>query len=132
MITKKKLVVGVLALSLGLGFTAGVTPTFAHADESASTRISGASIEDRELVPFTGYVISIGDTYMTIANAPTKEEALQGEWWDLVNQGKILLVPSPKNETYAAGDKVKVYYKAMTMSLPPIAISPILEKVTDE
>ncbi|BFH16609.1 DUF3221 domain-containing protein [Paenibacillus melissococcoides] len=128
MITKKKLVVGVLALSLGLGFTAGVTPTFAHADESASMRIAGSAIEEQELVPFTGYVISIGGTYMTIANAPTKEEALQGEWWELVNQGKILLVPSPENEAYAVGDKVN---EAMTMSLPPIAISPILEKITE-
>ncbi|MFL1676872.1 DUF3221 domain-containing protein [Paenibacillus dendritiformis] len=131
MITKKKLVVAVLTLSLGLGFTAGVTPTFAHADESASKRVSASSIDKLEPTTFTGYVISIGDTYMTIANAPTKEEALQGEWWELVNQGKILLVPSPENETYAVGDKLNVYYKAMTMSLPPIAILPVLEKITD-
>lgn len=131
MMTKKKMVVAVLTLSLGLGFTAGVTPTLAHADESVSKRVSVSSIENQELSTFTGYVIFIGDTYMTIANAPTKEEALQGEWWELVNQGKILLVPSPENETYAVGDKLNVYYKAMTMSLPPIALSPVLEKITE-
>ncbi|NGP58468.1 DUF3221 domain-containing protein [Paenibacillus thiaminolyticus] len=131
MITKKKMVVAVLTLSLGLGFTAGVTPTFAHVDESASKRVSASSIDQLEPTTFTGYVISIGDTYMTIANAPTQEEAMQGEWWELVNQGKILLVPTPQDATYAVGDKLNVYYKAMTMSLPPIAIAPVLEKITE-
>nr|WP_313783001.1 hypothetical protein [Paenibacillus larvae] len=68
---------------------------------------------------------------MTVADTPTKEEALQGNWRDLVNQGKILIVPVPKNEVYIVGDKVNVYFQAMTKSLPPIAIKPTIEKILD-
>ncbi|MBG9732816.1 DUF3221 domain-containing protein [Paenibacillus alvei] len=131
MITKKNLVVAVLTLSLGLGVAAGATPALAHADESASNNISVSAMDKQDQSTFTGFVSSVGDTYMTIVNAPTKEQALQGEWWELVNQGKILLVPVPENGTYAVGDQLNVHYKAMTKSLPPIAIMPVLEKITE-
>ncbi|MCY9762096.1 DUF3221 domain-containing protein [Paenibacillus alvei] len=131
MITKKNLVVAVLTLSLGLGFATGATPALAHADSSASNSTSVSTLDKQDQSTFTGFVSSISDTYMTIVNAPTKEQALQGEWWELVNQGKVLLVPVPENETYAVGDQLNVYYKAMTMSLPPIAIMPVLEKITE-
>ncbi|MEC0014059.1 DUF3221 domain-containing protein, partial [Bacillus cereus] len=35
------------------------------------------------------------------------------------------------NNSYTIGDKLDVYFKAMTMSLPPIAMSPIVEKVIE-
>ncbi|MEC2940552.1 DUF3221 domain-containing protein, partial [Bacillus cereus] len=71
--------------------------------------------------------------YMTIVDAPTMEEAqmYQENWWDFVNKNKILLVPILDNNSYILGDKLDVYFKAMTMSLPPIAMSPIVEKVTE-
>lgn len=131
MFTKKNLVVAVLTLSLGLGFAVGATPALAHADESASNSISVSTVDKQAQSTFTGFVSSIGDTYMTIVNAPTKEQALQGEWWEFVNQGKVLLVPVPQNKAYAVGDQLHVHYSAMTKSLPPIAIMPVLEKVTE-
>lgn len=131
MFTKKNLVVAVLTLSLGLGFAAGAAPALANSDESTSNSISVSTVDKQAQSTFTGFVSSIGDTYMTIINAPTKEQALQGEWWEFVNQGKVLLVPVPQNEAYAVGDQLHVYYSAMTMSLPPIAIMPVLEKVAE-
>ncbi|WP_205751576.1 hypothetical protein [Bacillus cereus] len=70
---------------------------------------------------------------MTIVDTPTMEEAFlyQENWWDLINRNKILLVPVPDDTSYAVGDKLNIYFNVMTMSLPPIAISPIIEKTTE-
>ncbi|AQT85264.1 hypothetical protein ERICIV_00324 [Paenibacillus larvae subsp. larvae] len=131
MITKKKLVAVATTLTLGLGLTAGLTPAFAHSDESSLKSTSISSASKQEQPPFTGYIISVGDTYMTVANTPTKEEALEGNWGDLVGQGKILIVPVPKNEVYAVGEKVNVFYQLAHFSNPPIAILPTIEKVSE-
>ncbi|MCY9516831.1 DUF3221 domain-containing protein [Paenibacillus apiarius] len=131
MSTKKKVVAAATILTLGLGFTVGFTPAYAHSDESLSKSTPISSVEKQEQSPFTGYIMSIGDKYMTVADTPTKEEAVQGDWRELVDQGKILIVPIPEDGTYVIGDRLNVYFKAMTMSLPPIAISPTIEKIVE-
>ncbi len=73
-----------------------------------STSISSASKQKQS--PFTGYIISVCDKYMKVADAPTKEEALEGNWRDLVDQGKILTVPVPENEIYIIGEKSKCLF----------------------
>ncbi|PEC57623.1 DUF3221 domain-containing protein, partial [Bacillus wiedmannii] len=55
----------------------------------------------------------------------------QENWWDLVNNNEILLVPVLDNNSYTIGDKLDVYFEAMTMSLPPIVMSPIVENVIE-
>ncbi|WP_327194682.1 DUF3221 domain-containing protein, partial [Paenibacillus larvae] len=128
MITKKTLVVVATSLTLGLGFTAGVTPTFAQSDDSQSPI---SSIEKQDQIQFTGYITSIDDVYATVVNASTKEEAMQGNWVDLVNQNKVLLVPVPQNEKLMVGDKVNVFYQVATMSIPPIASPITIEKISE-
>lgn len=131
--TKQKLVTVATTLALGCGFTFGLTPASAASNEPSTEHISISSFEKQQQTLFTGYVVSVDSHYMTIANTPTMEEALlyQENWGDLVNQNKILLVPVLYNNSYTIGDKLDVYFKAMTMSLPPIAMSPIIEKVTE-
>ncbi|WP_046655275.1 hypothetical protein [Paenibacillus larvae] len=131
MITKKTLIAVATSLTLGLGLTAGLTPAFAHSDESSLKDTSISSASKQEQLPFTGYVISVGDVYMTIVDAPSIEEALNGDWGDLLDQGKILIAPIPENKTYAVGDKVNVFYELAHRSNPPIAILPTIEKVLD-
>jgi len=129
MITKKKLVAVATSLTLGLGFAAGATPTFAHSNDTLNPSVS--SVEKQDQIKFTGYITSIGDMYATVVNASTKEEALQGNWVDLVNQNKVLLVPLPQNEKFVVGDKVKVFYQVATLSIPPIALPTTIEKISE-
>ncbi|AHD06013.1 DUF3221 domain-containing protein [Paenibacillus larvae] len=129
MITKKKLVAVATSLTLGLGFAAGASPTFAHSDDTLSPSVS--SVEKQDQIQFTGYITSIGDVYATVVNASTKEEALQGNWVDLVNQNKVLLVPLPQNEKFVVGDKVNVFYQVATLSIPPIALPTTIEKISE-
>ena len=129
MITKKKLVAVATSLTLGLGFAAGASPTFAHSDDTLSPSVS--SVEKQYQIQFTGYITSIGDVYATVVNASTKEEALQGNWVDLVNQNKVLLVPLPQNEKFVVGDKVNVFYQVATLSIPPIALPTTIEKISE-
>lgn len=131
MITQKKVVAVATILTLGLGFTVGFTPAYAHSVDSSPKSTSISSVETQEQSPFTGYIMSIGDKYMTVADTPTKEEAVQGDWRELVDQGKILVVPIPEDGTYVVGDRLNVYFKAMTKSLPPIAILPTIEKIVE-
>ncbi|AQR76806.1 DUF3221 domain-containing protein [Paenibacillus larvae] len=127
MITKKTLVAVATSLTLGLAFSAGASPTFAHSDDTLSPSVS--SVEKQDQIQFTGYITSIGDVYATVVDASTKEEALQGNWVDLVNQNKVLLVPLSQNEKFVVGDKVNVSYQMMHPSNPPIAIAPTIEKI---
>ncbi|ARF70109.1 DUF3221 domain-containing protein [Paenibacillus larvae subsp. pulvifaciens] len=129
MITKKKLVAVATSLTLGLGFAAGATPTFAHPEKSSSDNMSISSVNKQEQQPFTGYVVAVGDVYMTIVDAPSLEEALNGDWIDLLDQGKILLAPIIQNEKFVVGDKVNVFYQLEHHSNPPIAIAPTIEKI---
>ncbi|ETE90718.1 TPA: DUF3221 domain-containing protein [Bacillus thuringiensis] len=130
---KQKLVTVATTLALGCGFTFGITPASAASNETTTDLISISSFEKQQQTHFTGYVVSVDSNYMTIVDAPTMEEAqmYQENWWDFVNKNKILLVPILDNNSYILGDKLDVYFKAMTMSLPPIAMSPIVEKVTE-
>jgi len=131
--TKQKLVTVATTLALGCGFTFGLTPASAASNESSTDRASILSIEKQHQTLFTGYVVSIDDNYMTVINTPTLEEALlyQKNWQDLVNKDKVLIVPVPEDNPYTVEDKLNVTFTAMTMSLPPIAMSPIIEKVVE-
>ncbi|OPD40900.1 DUF3221 domain-containing protein [Bacillus thuringiensis] len=133
MFTKKqKLVTMVTALTLGCGFTFGLTPAFADSNKSSVSATPIRSIQNQEQEPFTGYVISVDSHYLVVAATSTKDEALayQHDWWDLVSQNKILRVPISSGEDYTIGDKLNVYAVGWTASLPPIAVMPTIEKVT--
>ncbi|MEC3018505.1 MULTISPECIES: DUF3221 domain-containing protein [Bacillus cereus group] len=105
---KQKLVTTVTALTLGCGFTFGLTPAFADSNK-INTPIH--SIQNQEQEPFTGYVISIDNNYLVVAATSTKDEALiyQHNWWDLVSQNKILRVPVSDSEHYTLDEKLNVY-----------------------
>ncbi|MED2762583.1 DUF3221 domain-containing protein [Bacillus thuringiensis] len=122
------LITTVTTLTLGCGIVFGSTSTFAD-----STNVfSPSPIEDeaRIQIPFTGYVISVDSHHLIIVDASTKEEALsyQDNWWKLISQNKILKVPILNSEHYTLGEKLHIYAAAWTKSLPPIAISPVIEK----
>lgn len=130
--TKQKLVVLATTLALGCGLTVGSAPALAEANDFSSLR-NISSVEKEEQQPFTGYVISIDDIYMIVADTPTKEEALsyKDDWWELALQNKILKVPVLSDDAYVLGDKLNVYANAMTKSIPPIAITPTIEKISE-
>ncbi|MFB0830843.1 DUF3221 domain-containing protein [Brevibacillus laterosporus] len=132
-ISKNKLVTVVTTLALGFGFTMGVTPAFADSNQSSLQHSSISAVEQEEQQPFTGYVISIDDIYLVVANTSTKEEALsyQDNWWELASQNKILRVPVSAGDHYVLGEKLNVFAKAWTLSIPPIAIAPTIERVAD-
>ncbi|WP_237982003.1 DUF3221 domain-containing protein [Bacillus thuringiensis] len=130
MFTKKqKLVTTVTALTLGCGFTVGLTPAFADSNKVSVSTTPIHSIQKQE--PFTGYVISVENNYLVVAATSTKDEALayQNDWWELVSQNKILRVPVSNGENYTIGEQLNVYAAAWTKSLPPIAVMPKIEKV---
>ncbi|MEC2469021.1 DUF3221 domain-containing protein, partial [Bacillus cereus] len=112
MFTKKqKLVTAVTTLTLGCGFTFGLTPAFADSNKSSESATPIHSIQNQEQEPFTGYVISVDNNYLVVAATSTKDEALayQNDWWELVSQNKILRVPVSSGEDYTLGDKLNVY-----------------------
>ncbi|PFN13049.1 DUF3221 domain-containing protein [Bacillus cereus] len=132
MFTKKqKLVTTVTALTLGCGFTFGLTPVFADSNKTSVNNTPVQSIQNQEQEPFTGYVISVDNNYLVVAATSTKDEALayQNDWWELVSQNKILRVPVSNGENYTLGEKLNVYAVGWTASLPPIAVMPTIEKV---
>ncbi|MEW4109833.1 DUF3221 domain-containing protein [Bacillus thuringiensis] len=129
---KQKLVTTVTALTLGCGFTFGLTPAFADFTKISANNTPVHSIHNQEQETFTGYVISIDNNYLVVAAISTKDEALtyQHDWWDLVSQNKILRVPVSDSENYKLGEKLNVYAVGWTASLPPIAVMPTIEKLT--
>ncbi|PGS78531.1 DUF3221 domain-containing protein [Bacillus cereus] len=130
--TKQKLVTVATALTLGCGFSFGLTPAFADSND-AFTKVNSTKHEQiRIQIPFTGYIISANDQYLIVADTSTKEEALsyQNNWWELASQNKILKVPTSNTNNYTLGEKINVFSAAWTFSIPPIAINPIIEKVT--
>ncbi|PIE92141.1 DUF3221 domain-containing protein [Bacillus fungorum] len=128
---KQTFVTTVTALTLGCGFTFGLTPALADSNKNSANNTPVHSIQNQEQEPFTGYVISVDDNYLVVAATSTKDEALayQHDWWDLVSQNKILRVPISNNEDYQLGEKLNVYAVGWTASLPPIAVMPTIEKV---
>ncbi|MEC5308673.1 DUF3221 domain-containing protein [Bacillus thuringiensis] len=129
----KKLVTVATTLALGCGFSFGITPAFADSNEVSTTNTPISSIQKQEQMPFTGYVISVDSNYLIVADTSTKEEALsyQNDWWELASQSKILRVPISSGDNYALGEKLNVFAKAWTFSIPPIAIMPTIEKVVE-
>ncbi|PGD51005.1 DUF3221 domain-containing protein [Bacillus wiedmannii] len=130
-IKKQKLVITIAALTLGCGFTFGLTPAFADANKASVSTTPIHSIQKHDQEPFTGYVISVDNNYLVVAATSTKDEALtyQNDWWELVSQNKILRVPVSDGENYTIGERLNVYASAWTKSLPPIAIMPKIEQV---
>lgn len=130
---KQRLVTSVTALTLGCGFTFGLSPVFADSNQNSVSSKPIHSIQNQEQEPFTGYVISVDNNYLVVASTSTKEEALayQNDWWELVSQNKILRVPTSNAEKYKLGEKLNVYAVGWTASLPPIAVMPIIEKLAD-
>ncbi|MED2875099.1 DUF3221 domain-containing protein [Bacillus bombysepticus] len=134
MFTKKqRLVTSVTALTLGCGFTVGLSPVFAESNQNSVSSKPVHSIQKQEQEPFTGYVISVDNNYLVVAATSTKDEALayQNDWWELVSQNKILRVPISNAEKYKLGEKLNVYAVGWTASLPPIAVMPTIEKLAD-
>ncbi|HHT7156487.1 DUF3221 domain-containing protein [Bacillus thuringiensis] len=134
MFTKKqRLVMSVTALTLGCGFTFGLTPAFADSNQNFVSTKPTHSIQKQEQDPFTGYVISVDNNYLVVASTSTKDEALayQNDWWELVTQNKILRVPISNAEQYKLGEKLNVYAVGWTASLPPIAVMPTIQKLVD-
>ncbi|ENL4423821.1 MULTISPECIES: DUF3221 domain-containing protein [Bacillus cereus group] len=128
---KQKLITTVTALTLGCGFTFGLTPAFADSTKMSANNTPVHSIQNQDQEPFTGYVISVDKHYLVVAATSTKDEALayQNDWWDLVSQNKILRVPVSGGENYTLGEKLNVYAVGWTASLPPIAVMPTIEKL---
>ncbi|WP_044796665.1 hypothetical protein [Bacillus cereus] len=128
---KQKLITTVTALTLGCGFTFGLTPAFADSNKMSANNTPVHSIQNQEQEPFTGYVISVDKNYLVVAATSTKDEALayQNDWWDLVSQNKILRVPVSGGGNYTLGEKLNVYAVGWTASLPPIAVMPTIEKL---
>ncbi|OUB50169.1 DUF3221 domain-containing protein [Bacillus thuringiensis] len=129
----KKLVTVATTLALGCGFSFSITPAFADSNAVSTTNTPISSIHNQEQLPFTGYVISVDSNYLIVADTSTKEEALsyQNDWWELASQNKILRVPISSVDNYALGEKLNVFAKAWTFSIPPIAIMPTIEKVVE-
>lgn len=123
----------VTALTLGCGFTFGLTPAFADSNQNFVSTKPTHSIQKQEQDPFTGYVISVDNNYLVVASTSTKDEALayQNDWWELVTQNKILRVPISNAEQYKLGEKLNVYAVGWTASLPPIAVMPTIQKLVD-
>ncbi|OTW90651.1 DUF3221 domain-containing protein (plasmid) [Bacillus thuringiensis serovar sumiyoshiensis] len=128
---KQKLVTTVTALTLGCGFTFGLTPAFADSTKISANNTPVHSIQNQEQEPFTGYVISVDKNYLVIAATSTKYEALAylNDWWDLVSQNKILRVPVLDGENYTLGEKLNVYAVGWMVSSSPIAVMPTIEKL---
>ncbi|MGR5965914.1 DUF3221 domain-containing protein [Bacillus cereus] len=129
----KKLVTVATTLALGCGVSFGITPAFADSNEVSTNHTSISTIEKLEQTPFTGYIISVDNNYLVVADTPSKEEALfyQNDWWELAFQNKILRVPISSGDTYALGEKLNIFAKAWTYSIPPIAVMPTIEKIVE-
>ncbi|AFQ15658.1 DUF3221 domain-containing protein [Bacillus thuringiensis] len=131
---KQKLVTKVTALTLGCGFTLGLTPAFADSKTETKNYEPSSSIQKQNQTLFIGYVISVDSNYLVVADTSTKDEALsyQSDWWKLVSENKILRVPISNGENYTLGERLNVYAIGWTASLPPIAVMPTIEKVAEK
>lgn len=127
----KKLVIVATTVALGCGLTVSIIPAFADSNEVPANHRTHSTILKQEQIPFTGYVISVDDNYLVVANTTTKEEALsyQNGWWELTSQNKILRVPISSGNHYLPGEKLNVFSVGWTFSIPPIAVMPTIEKV---
>ncbi|EOP90879.1 hypothetical protein IGM_02141 [Bacillus cereus HuB4-4] len=129
----KKLVTVATTVALGCGLTVGITPTFADSNEVLANHTTHSIVQKQEQIPFTGYVISVDDNYLVVANTTTKEEALsyQNDWWELASQNKILRVPIFSGDHYLLGEKLNVFSVGWASSIPPIAVMPTIETVIE-
>ncbi|WP_436866791.1 DUF3221 domain-containing protein [Bacillus fungorum] len=129
----KKLVIVATTVALGYGLTVGMTPVFADFNGGPANYTTHSILHEQEQIPFTGYVISVDNNYLVVANTTTKEEALsyQNDWWELAAQNKILRVPISSGDYYLLGDKLNVFSVGWTFSIPPIAVMPTIEIVIE-
>ncbi|ALL11840.1 hypothetical protein BTXL6_11260 [Bacillus thuringiensis] len=127
----KKLVTVATTVVLGCGLTIGMTPAFADANGGPANHTTHSIFQEQEQIPFTGYVISVDNNYLVVANTTTKEEALsyQNDWWELAAQNKILRVPISDGDHYLLGEKLNVFSVGWTFSIPPIAVMPTIERI---
>ncbi|MBW3496364.1 DUF3221 domain-containing protein [Bacillus sp. FDAARGOS_1420] len=129
----KKLVNVATIVALGFGLTVGITPAFADFNEVLASHTTYPTVQKQEQIPFTGYVISVDDNYLVVANTTTKEEALsyQNDWWEVASQNEILRVPISSGDHYLPGEKLNIYSVGWTFSIPPIAVMPNIETVIE-
>ncbi|MGU3441239.1 DUF3221 domain-containing protein [Bacillus cereus] len=129
---QSKVMITAASLTLGGSFLLGGIP--ASADIASLSTASVSTMNSMEETPYlTGYIVSINDNYLTVIDAPTLEEALllQQDLYAEALQHKILLVPINKDMNFAAGNKVSVFTKAVTSSIPAQAIAPVIQKIMD-
>ncbi|MBW3496489.1 DUF3221 domain-containing protein [Bacillus sp. FDAARGOS_1420] len=127
-----KKVITAASFALVGGFLLGGTLVSADTTPATSSAVSGMN-QIAETPYLTGYVVSINENYMTVIDAPTKEEAmkLQQDLYTAALQHKALLVPIQKGMDFAIGNKVSVFTKAVTHSIPAHAIAPTIKKIID-
>ncbi|PGS78015.1 hypothetical protein COC69_17200 [Bacillus cereus] len=129
---QSKTIITAVSLTLGGSFLFGGLSVSADTQSPSTTSVS--SINDIAEVPYlTGYVVSINDNYITVIDAPTKDEAmyLQQDLYTAALQHKVLLVPVNKEMSFAIGNKVSVFTKAVTSSIPAQAIAPTIKKIIE-
>ncbi|MEH7152985.1 DUF3221 domain-containing protein [Bacillus thuringiensis] len=125
----KKLVTIATTVTVGCGFT--FLSTTASADTNPVTSAVSGMNHKAESPYITGYVVSIHENYMTVIDTPTKEEAMKQDLYTAALQQKALLVPIHKGMDVSIGNKVSVFTKAVTKSIPAHAISPIIQKIEE-
>ncbi|PGS79424.1 DUF3221 domain-containing protein [Bacillus cereus] len=129
---QSKVMITAASLTLGGSFLLGGVP--ASADIASPSTAAVSTMNSMEETPYlTGYIVSINDNYLTVIDAPTREEALllQKDLYAEALQHKILLVPINKDMNFAVGNKVSVFTKAVTSSIPAQAIAPTIQKIMD-
>ncbi|WP_170955200.1 DUF3221 domain-containing protein [Bacillus cereus] len=79
----------------------------------------------------TGYIVAITSNSILVITASNKEEAyaLKNNVYTLFLRNEIIVVKSKKNKRFCKGDKVAIYTKKVTFSIPPRTIKAKIEKV---
>jgi len=129
---QSKSIITAASFALAGGFLLG--GTLVSADTTPVTSSAVSSMNQLAETPYlTGYVVSMNENYMTVIDAPTKEEAmkLQQDIYTAALQHKALLVPIQKGMDFSVGNKVSVFTKAVTHSIPAHAISPTIQKIEE-
>ncbi|MED2749005.1 DUF3221 domain-containing protein [Bacillus thuringiensis] len=129
---QSKNIITAASFALVGGFLLG--GTLVSADTTPVTSSAVSSMNQMAETPYlTGYIVSINENYMTVIDAPTKEEAmkLQQDLYTAALQHKALLVPIQKGMDFSVGNKVSVFTKTVTKSIPAHAISPTIQKIEE-
>ena len=80
----------------------------------------------------TGYIVAMKNNNILVIAASNKEEAvaLRNNLYTLFLRNQIIVVPFSENEEFCIGDKVAVYTKEVTFTIPPQAIGAKIKKIT--